>query len=218
MLCYLLLNHWTKSNQIWCASYSHQWGMQQHIYFCHTPGSLGRGQKVKYHLISITKSISRFLYQTLFVFSQIKLKMINNISNWIFILSPGSCPRCGTWGCLGVKNIILATWPCGISIWRRWWVEQNTSKIFTLWSNWWPLVGVKTSNIINFFASVTLHRLRILVYAWCNVYHYYIKLGKCSIPHASIIQEFWGNNNFSILISRTWLIDICKTIIETVQH
>ena len=36
------------------------------------PGALGRGQKVKYHLISITKSISRFLYQTLCVFSQMK--------------------------------------------------------------------------------------------------------------------------------------------------
>ena len=24
-LCYLPLNHWTKSNQIWCESYSHEW-------------------------------------------------------------------------------------------------------------------------------------------------------------------------------------------------
>ena len=36
------------------------------------PGALGRGQKVKYHLISITKSISKILYQTLCVFSQMK--------------------------------------------------------------------------------------------------------------------------------------------------
>ena len=46
-LCYLLLNHWTKSNQIWCVSYSHEWGMQQH-FFIPTPGALGRGQKVRY--------------------------------------------------------------------------------------------------------------------------------------------------------------------------
>ena len=46
-LCYLLLNHWTKSNQTWCVSYSHACGLQQHIFW---PCSLGRGQKVKYHV------------------------------------------------------------------------------------------------------------------------------------------------------------------------
>ena len=33
--------------------------MQQHFFFDPPPGALGRGQKVKYHLISITKSISK---------------------------------------------------------------------------------------------------------------------------------------------------------------
>ena len=28
-LCYLLLNHWTKFNQIWCVSYSHELGAQR---------------------------------------------------------------------------------------------------------------------------------------------------------------------------------------------
>ena len=27
-LCYLLPNHWTKFNQIWCVGYSHEWGVQ----------------------------------------------------------------------------------------------------------------------------------------------------------------------------------------------
>ena len=27
-LCYLLLNHWTTFNQIWCVSYSHEWSVQ----------------------------------------------------------------------------------------------------------------------------------------------------------------------------------------------
>ena len=59
-LCYLLLNHWTKFNQNWCVSYSHEWGAQRKIFFLAPPtGALGRGQKVKYHLISITKSISK---------------------------------------------------------------------------------------------------------------------------------------------------------------
>ena len=57
-LCYLLLNHWTKFNQIWCVSYSHEWGARRQI-LAPPPGALGRGQKVKYHLISITKSISK---------------------------------------------------------------------------------------------------------------------------------------------------------------
>ena len=56
-LCYLLLNHWTKFNQIWYVSYSHEWGVQRQTFF--GPWALGRGQNVKYHLISITKSISK---------------------------------------------------------------------------------------------------------------------------------------------------------------
>ena len=31
-----------------------------------------------------------------------------NVSDRIFILLPGSCPRGGTWGCLGFKNQILS--------------------------------------------------------------------------------------------------------------
>ena len=37
--CYLLLNHLTKSNQIWCVSCSHGLGVQQHKSFL--PRSLG---------------------------------------------------------------------------------------------------------------------------------------------------------------------------------
>ena len=72
-LCYLLLNHWTKFIQIWCVGYSHEWGAQRKILFWpRPPGALGRGQKDKYHLVSITKSISKILFQTLCVFSQMK--------------------------------------------------------------------------------------------------------------------------------------------------
>ena len=70
---YLLQNHWTKSKQIWCVSYSHEWGMQQHIVFGPAPGDLGRGQKDKYHSHSITYShFQRFLNQTLYIFPQTK--------------------------------------------------------------------------------------------------------------------------------------------------
>ena len=43
-LCYLLLNHWTKFNQIWCVSYSYEWGVQRH--FCLAPWGPGEGSKI----------------------------------------------------------------------------------------------------------------------------------------------------------------------------
>ena len=57
-LCYLLLNHWMKSNKIRCVSYSHELGAQGKK-LAPPSGAVGRGQKVKYHLISIAKSISK---------------------------------------------------------------------------------------------------------------------------------------------------------------
>ena len=44
---YLLLNHWTESNQMWCVCCSHDWGVQRHI-LTPPPGALGRDQKGKY--------------------------------------------------------------------------------------------------------------------------------------------------------------------------
>ena len=66
------------------------------------PGALGRDQKVKYHLISITKSISKIFYTKLCVCSH-KWK-IQNMSDGIFILSPGSCPMEGPWGRWGAQG------------------------------------------------------------------------------------------------------------------
>ena len=58
------------------------------------PGALGRGQKVKYHLISITKSISKiFIPNFVCVLTNERYK---TYQTGFFILSPGSCPRGGT--------------------------------------------------------------------------------------------------------------------------
>ena len=80
---------------------SHHW----RTFLAPPPWALGRGQKVKYHLIPITKSISAISYQTLCVFSQIKdTKHIR----WVFFLSPWSCPRGGAlwrWGCPGGQKL-----------------------------------------------------------------------------------------------------------------
>ena len=78
------------------------------------PGALGRGRKVKYHLISITKSILKiFIPNFACVFKDFYTKLcvcshkikIQNISEEIFILYPGSCPSGGTLGCFKGSKI-----------------------------------------------------------------------------------------------------------------
>ena len=76
------------------------------------PGALGRGQKVKYHLISITKSISKiFIPNFVCVLTNERYK---TYQTGFSILSPGSCPRGGTfgrWGCPGgqkkISNMVM---------------------------------------------------------------------------------------------------------------
>ena len=75
---------------LWSVSYTHEWGVQLQKQIL--PHPLGRGQKVKYHLISITKSISKVFIPNFFVFLQIKdMKHIE----WNFVLMPRSCPAVG---------------------------------------------------------------------------------------------------------------------------
>ena len=108
-LCYLLLNHWTKFNQIWCVSYWHKWGMQPQTFLAPPPGEGSKGQ------ISFNfnyKANFKDFYTKLCVSSH-KWK-IQNISDRIFIMFPGSCPRDGLWG-VGVprgskKNLNMVMW------------------------------------------------------------------------------------------------------------
>ena len=101
-LFYPLPNHWTKLNQIWCVSYSHRWSAQRNFIWPRAPGALGRGQKVKYHLISNTKSISKiFIPNFVCVLTNERYK---TYQTGFIILSPGSCPRGGTWGYFVVKT------------------------------------------------------------------------------------------------------------------
>ena len=67
------------------------------------PWALGRGQKVKYHLHSITKSFSKiFIPNFVCVLTNERNKTYQ--MGFIF-LSPGSCPRGGTWGYWGKNQI-----------------------------------------------------------------------------------------------------------------
>ena len=56
-----------------------EWGVQRQTFFAPPPRALGRGQKVKYHLISVTRKIQ-------------------NISDGIFFLLPGHARGVGLWG------------------------------------------------------------------------------------------------------------------------
>ena len=50
---YLLLNHWTKTNQIWCVSCSHVWGVQRHIFSGSAPWGSWEGPKGQIHVRSL---------------------------------------------------------------------------------------------------------------------------------------------------------------------
>ena len=138
-LCYLLLNHWTKFNQIWYVSYSHEWGAQRQTIF--SPWALGRGQNVKYHLISITKSISKICIPNFVcVLTNERYKTYQTGFSFCCLgHAPGHAPGVGLWGAGGaqvVKNLFFQTWSCGISNRRGWRAERNASNIFILGSNW----------------------------------------------------------------------------------
>ena len=81
------------------------------------PGALGRGQKVKYRLISIKKSISKIFIPNLCVYSQIKdpkhIRWDFHFVAWVMSQGWG-----GLWGDVGaevVKDLFFQTWSCGIS-------------------------------------------------------------------------------------------------------
>ena len=105
---YLLLNHWTKSNQIWCVSCSHVWGVQRHIFFGPAPWGPGEGPKghislniIKFQLQS---QFQRFLNQTLCVFSHMKdIKHIRrdfHLAAWVM---PQGSDFGVPWGVWGIK-------------------------------------------------------------------------------------------------------------------
>ena len=182
-LCYLLLYRWTKFNQVWCVSYSQEWGVQQQFFLA---PPLGPWRGVKYHLISITKSISKIILPNLVCSYKWK---IQNISHGILILLPGSCPRgrtLGRWIAEGVN--FSQTLSCGISNRRRWRAEQIASKIFILGSNWWPWGEVKRSIIIKFRLTCQFQR------------SFYTKLCVCCT------KEKWKIQNISdgIFILSPW--------------
>ena len=82
MLCSFLLNHWTKSNQVWCARFSYEWGVRQH-FFGPSPWGPGEGSKVNYQIQKV--NLKDFIPNFMFV--------LKNKRNGIFIMLPGSYSR-----------------------------------------------------------------------------------------------------------------------------
>ena len=83
------------------------------LFLAPPPGALGRGQKVKYHLISITKSISKIFIPTLFLFSQMKDTKYIRQDFVAWVMPQGS--DLGALGVLRGSKKKFPTWSCGIS-------------------------------------------------------------------------------------------------------
>ena len=85
------------------------------FFFSLLPGALGRGQKVRYHLISITESISKiFIPNFVCVLTNERYKTYQ--MGFLFC-HMGHAPEVelrGTGGVQGVKKKIFQTWSCGI--------------------------------------------------------------------------------------------------------
>ena len=92
LLCCLLLNHWAKSNQLWCVSYSHEWGVPEQNKL---PGEGSQGE------ISLNFN-NKVNFKDFFISNFVRVltnETYNTYQRGIFILSPGSCPRGGNlWG------------------------------------------------------------------------------------------------------------------------
>ena len=122
----LLLNHWTKFNQIWCVSYSHEWGGQRKKIFGPIPWGPGEGSKGQISILNINfnykVNFQRFLFQTLIVFSQ--MKDTKHIRRDFYSVA-WDMPQGWDFGALGVPrgSIFFQTWSCGISNRRGWRAE-----------------------------------------------------------------------------------------------
>ena len=105
LVCYLLLNHWTKFNQIWCMCNSHKWGVQRHFFL---PRPLGPWGGVKYHIISITKSISKsFIPNFVCVLANERYKLYHTRFSFCRLDHPQGVGLEGAGGAQGAKNLFF---------------------------------------------------------------------------------------------------------------
>ena len=99
---YILLNHWTKSNQIWCVSCSHEWGAQRHIFWARPLGPWGGAKRSNIIKFQLQSQFQRFFNQTLCVFSHMKdIKHIRRDFHLVAWVMPQGSDLGVPWGGLG---------------------------------------------------------------------------------------------------------------------
>ena len=84
------------------------------LFLARPPGAQGRGQKVKYHLISITKLIIKiFIPNSVCVLTNKRYKTYQTGFSFCPL---GHAPGVGLWGDEGAQRVnFFQTWSCGIS-------------------------------------------------------------------------------------------------------
>ena len=86
------------------------------FFFAPPPGALGRGQKVKYHLISNTKSISKiFIPNFVCVLTTERYKTYQTGFSFCFLGHAPGVGLLGAGGAQGGQNFFFQTWSRGIS-------------------------------------------------------------------------------------------------------
>ena len=86
------------------------------FFFCPTPGGPGKWSMVKYHLISITKSISKiFIPNFVCVLTNERYKTYQTKFSFCRLGHAAGVGLWGTGGAQGVNNFFFQTWSCGIS-------------------------------------------------------------------------------------------------------
>ena len=77
---------WTKFNQVWCVSYSHEWGVQRQFFWPRPLGPWGGVKRSNIIKFQLQSQFQRFLFQTLCVFSQMKDTRAEQNASKIFII------------------------------------------------------------------------------------------------------------------------------------
>ena len=166
------------------------------IFFCPAPWVPGEGSKGQISFNFNYKVNFKDFYTKLCVCSH-KSK-IQNISDRIFILSPGSCPRGRTSvrsGCPGGKKFFFFFKHGHVAYQIDGDAKQNiiiinASKTFIQGSNWWPWGELKRSNIIKFWSPCQFQRL--LCVLTNEIYKtYQMGFSFCRLCHAPRV-ELWG--------------------------
>ena len=121
------------------------WGVQRQTFLASLAGALGRGQKVKYHLISITSQFQRFIPNCGCVLTNERYNTYQMGFLFCRLGNAKGVGLCGTGGARRVKHF-FPTWSCSIS--NRWDDEQNKMQVtFSSYGQTGDL-GAR-SNIIN---------------------------------------------------------------------